>query len=71
MSQWPNKPSAAADAPECLISPCYRPVIGVDRYLYVIAVASVTSCQRRTQGARVPTAPGSAGRPVRGAGATD
>jgi len=42
MSQWPNERSAEASAPECLISPCYRPVIGVDRYLYVTAVASVT-----------------------------
>ena len=39
---------------ECLISPRYRPVIGVDRYLRVAVVASGTSVLRRTRGGRRP-----------------
>ena len=48
-------PTAEPGRPlECLISPRYRPVIGVDRYLRVTVVASVTN----DQGDR-----GAAGRP--------
>jgi hypothetical protein len=52
---------APGDGLECLISARYRPVIGVDRYLHVTAVASVTDYQGERAAAGRARCGGSAG----------